>query len=475
MDTEVSASTNPSYVVEQDSSSMNKVERTTALSLSAVFAVRMLGLFMILPVFAVLGAELEFATPFLIGFAIGAYGLSQALLQIPFGRLSDRLGRKPVIVSGLILFAVGGVIAALSDSIYGVIAGRLLQGAGAIAAAVMALAADLSRDEQRSKVMASIGMSIGGAFALAMMIGPMFADWWGLSGLFWASSLLALVAISIILWATPSPTHRYVQRDAIAGKGDFKHILKHTQLWRLNTGIFALHFLLTAFFVTFPTQLVPYGISLTSSGWLYLGVMIGAVILMIPLIIWAEKKWQHRNALLVAMGLIALLLPLLGSYNGGLVGLIMAMILFFTGFNVMEALFPSLISRLAPASAKGAALGVYSTSQFLGAAVGGPVAGFILQVSDATTVYYCISAIAVTWMVFALGMKSPPRLTSYTLTLHHIDDQSLYAELLADIQAIQGVAEAVALPEAGAVYLKVDKQEFDEKALQALKLKTLSE
>ncbi|WP_144393859.1 MFS transporter [Pleionea sediminis] len=455
----------------QQSSAMNSTEKRAALSLSSVFAVRMLGLFMILPVFAVLGQSLEGSTPFLVGLAIGAYGLTQAIFQIPFGRMSDRFGRKPVILVGLALFAAGSVVAALSEHIVWIIVGRLLQGCGAIASAVMALAADLSRDEQRSKVMASIGMSIGGAFTIAMFAGPFIADFSGLSGLFWSSALLAVAAIIIILFWTPTPHHRYSQRDAVAAKGQIRHIIKEPQLWRLNFGIFSLHFLLTAFFVAFPLKLLAFDISLKESGWIYVAVMVLAAFIMVPMIILAEKRWKHKQVMVLTMCAIAALELVIGNTNNNLWSLILFLGIFFGGFNVMEALFPSLISRIAPASSKGAALGVYSTCQFLGASLGGPVAGYLAQTYGLSATYTAGAVIAILWAIAGIGLKSPPRLTSYTFTVHHIGDEDSINALLDDIHAIEGVAEAVALPEAGAVYLKVDQQQLDVAALNQLKAK----
>ncbi len=453
----------------QQSSAMNRTEKRAALSLSSVFAVRMLGLFMILPVFAVLGNDLIGSTPLLIGLAIGAYGLTQAIFQIPFGRLSDRFGRKPVILAGLLLFAVGSVVAATSEHIWGVIVGRLLQGCGAIASAVMALAADLSRDEQRSKVMASIGMSIGAAFTIAMFAGPFIAEFSGLSGLFWASAALAVFAMAIIIGWTPTPHHRFAQRDAVAAKGQIGAILRHPQLWRLNLGIFSLHFLLTAFFVAFPVKRACFDMSMTDSGWVYLAVMVIAAIIMIPLIILAERGWKHKQVMVITMCCVAVLEMLIGQFSGSFWLLLILLGLFFAGFNVMEALFPSLISRIAPASSKGAALGVYSTCQFLGASLGGPIAGWLAQNHGLSATYTAGAVLAAIWALAGVGLKSPPRLTSYTFTVHHMaNDESLNA-LLDDIHAIEGVAEAVALPEAGAVYLKVDAQQFDEAALHRLK------
>ena len=444
---------------------MNPTEKKAALTLSSVFALRMLGLFMLLPVFSIAGKELDGYTPALIGFAIGAYGLTQAIFQIPFGWLSDRFGRKPIILFGLLLFAVGSLVAAFSEHIYGVIAGRLLQGCGAIASAVMALAADLSRDEQRTKIMASIGMSIGAAFALAMILGPGLTQWLGLSGIFTAIALLALIAMLVILFLTPNPQVQYVQRDAIATPGEFWKILKDGQLMRLNFGIFTLHFLLTSFFVAFPLRLNDLGIKLAEHSWIYLITMACAVVLMVPMIIVAEKKRQHAKVMLFGVLLIAFVQFAFGLSQFSLVWITVAMVIYFTGFNLMEALLPSMISRIAPLSAKGTALGVYSTSQFSGAFLGGPVAGITIQYYGMDGVYLVGGFMAVIWAIFLLGLKNPPAVTSYTLTMPDISHDA-FPSLVEEIKAIEGVSEAVALPEAGAVYLKVDKKSLDPKSLE---------
>ncbi|MCW8877780.1 MAG: MFS transporter [Kangiellaceae bacterium] len=446
-------------------SGMNSTEKKAALTLSSVFALRMLGLFMLLPVFSIAGKELGGYTPALIGFAIGAYGLTQAIFQIPFGWLSDRFGRKPIILFGLLLFAIGSLIAAFSEHIYGVIAGRLLQGCGAIASAVMALAADLSRDEQRTKIMASIGMSIGAAFAMAMILGPGLTQWLGLSGIFIAIAILALVAMLVIFFLTPNPQVQYVQRDAIATPGEFWRILKDGQLMRLNFGIFTLHFLLTSFFVAFPIRLNDLGIELAEHSWIYLITMVCAVVLMVPMIIVAEKKRQHARVMLFGVLLIAFVQFAFGMSQFSLLWVTVAMVIYFTGFNLLEALLPSMISRIAPLSAKGTALGVYSTSQFSGAFLGGPIAGITIQYYGMDGVYLIGAFLAIVWAVFLLGLKNPPAVTSYTLTMPDISHDA-FPSLVEEIKAIEGVSEAVALPEAGAVYLKVDKKSLDPKSLE---------
>ena len=448
----------------KNQSGMNLIEKKAALTLSSVFALRMLGLFMLLPVFSIVGQQLDGYTPVLVGVAIGAYGLTQAIFQIPFGWLSDRFGRKPVILFGLVIFVIGSLVAAMSDHIYGVIAGRLLQGCGAIASAIMALAADLSRDDQRTKIMASIGMSIGAAFALAMVLGPVLTNLLGLQGIFLAISMLAIIAMLVIYFLTPNPDNKYVQKDAVASKNQFSMIFKDPQLMRLNFGIFTLHFLLTSFFVAFPNRLTSLGIDLAEHSWLYLVTMLVSVALMLPMMIFAEKKRQHARAMLLGVMLIALVQFSFGMFQFPIVLVVVAMIVYFTGFNLMEALLPSMISRIAPLSGKGTALGVYSTSQFAGAFLGGPVAGIIMQYKGMDGIYLVGAFMAMLWAVLSLGLKNPPALTAYTLTIPEVSDEG-FSSLVEEIQAIEGVSEAIALPEAGAVYLKLNKDQLDPTSL----------
>ncbi|MBV1907898.1 MAG: MFS transporter [Kangiellaceae bacterium] len=448
----------------KNKSNMNSTEKKAALTLSSVFALRMLGLFMLLPVFSIVGQKLTGYTPALIGLAIGAYGLTQAIFQIPFGWMSDRFGRKPIILFGLVLFAIGSLVAAFSDHIYGVIVGRLLQGCGAIASAIMALAADLSRDEQRTKIMASIGMSIGAAFAIAMIIGPGLTMLVGLKGLFAIIAGLAFVAMLVIYFLTPNPDNQFVQRDAIASKGQFSRIFKDGQLMRLNFGIFTLHFLLTSFFVAFPNRLSGLNIELAEHSWIYLITMVAAVVLMLPLIIIAEKNRQHARVMLAGVMLIAVVQLVFGMFSFPLTLVVLALVIYFTGFNLMEALLPSMISRIAPLSGKGTALGVYSTSQFAGAFLGGPVAGIIIQYKGMDGVYLVGAFMAMLWALLLLGLKNPPALTAYTLTMPDVAEDA-FPSLIDEIKAIEGVSEAIALPEAGAVYLKVDKKNLDNERL----------
>ncbi|RMF18393.1 MAG: MFS transporter, partial [Gammaproteobacteria bacterium] len=248
---------------------MNPSERRAVVVIAGLYAMRMIGLFMVLPVFMVLGQSLEGATPALLGMAIGAYGLTQAVLQIPFGVMSDRLGRKPVIVAGLLLFAAGSLLAAVSDSVWGVIAGRFLQGAGAIASALMALLADVTREEQRTRGMAIVGMTIGLSFIVALLIGPVVAEWVGLSGLFGLTAVMALGGL-VLLAVIPTPRRQTLNRDTSVDTARFADVLRHSDLLRLNWGIFSLHLILTSLFVVLPKLLVEvHGIEVAHHGWLY--------------------------------------------------------------------------------------------------------------------------------------------------------------------------------------------------------------
>ena len=267
-----------------------------------------------------------------------------------------------------------------------------------------------------------------------------------------------------MLFRSPEPEKQFAQKDAIASRNQFSMIFKDGQLMRLNFGIFTLHFLLTSFFVAFPTRLIGLDIDLAEHSWIYLGTMVAAVILMLPMIIFAEKKRQHSRIMLAGVMLIAIVQFSFGMFQFPLVIVVIAMILYFTGFNLMEALLPSMISIIEPLSGKGTALGVYSTSQFAGAFLGGPIAGLIIQYQGMDGVYLVGAFMAILWAVLLLGLKNPPALTSYTLTMPDVAKDA-FPSLIDEIKAIEGVSEAIALPEAGAVYLKVDKDQLDNESL----------
>lgn len=384
--------------------SMTAGERRAAIGLAAIFGSRMLGLFIILPVFSVYADQLAGSTPALIGLAIGAYGLSQAILQIPFGLASDRFGRRPVIAAGLLLFVAGSVVAALSTHIYGVILGRVIQGSGAISAAVMALAADLTRDSQRTKIMAIIGISVGGAFMLALVLGPLVAGWGGLSGVFWITALLAVLAVVLLLTVVPGSDVGQVD----ATRTGFGAVLRNPALLRLNGGIFALHLILTAGFVVLPVVLQDHlGIARDAHWQVYLPVLLLSVPAMVPVIAYGERRRQmHRVLPMVVLALAAIELVLAFGLQSRVVVLV-GLWAYFSAFNILEASLPSLVSRAAPAAMKGAALGVYSTLQFLGAFLGGVLGGSLYGSFGVSGVFVMGALAAFAWFLLARGQRMP--------------------------------------------------------------------
>lgn len=446
---------------------MSTSERRAGASLAAVFAFRMLGLFMVLPVLAIYGQDLKGATPLLIGMAIGAYGITQAFLQIPMGMLSDRIGRKPVIIGGLILFALGGLLAAQADSIGGVIAGRVLQGAGAIAAAIMALVADLTRDQHRTKAMAMIGMSIGLSFAVAMVAGPLIAGAGGLSAVFYTTAVLALVGIALVGLVVPTPVEVHHHRDAGVVKGAFLPALRNGDLLRLNYGIAVLHALLMACFVAIPLALQEHaGLPRESHWWVYLTALLLSFVGMVPLIIYAERKRRIKRVALGAILLLALVQPLMWLTMDSLAWFVVIIVLFFVAFNLLEATLPSLLSKIAPAGGKGTAMGIYSTSQFAGAAIGGVLGGAVYGSYGLGGVFACCALLALSWFGIGVTMTEPPYVTSMRLSLSptQLSDKGLLQRIL----GVPGVAEAVIAADEAAAYIKVDTQVLEHDQLDRI-------
>ena len=445
---------------------LSGTERKVAFSLASVFGLRMMGLFMIMPVFALYGKDLKGFSPLWVGIAIGAYGLTQAILQIPMGILSDRIGRKPVILGGLLVFALGSVLAAMSDSIYGVVAGRALQGMGAIAAAVLALAADLTRDEQRTKVMAIIGMCIGFSFALSLLVGPVVAQHLGLSGLFALTAGLALLGMLIVQLLVPNPVAHAPKGDTMAEPGKLKNMLKDPQLFRLDAGIFILHLVLTAVFVALPLDLVDAGLAKEKHWMLYFPAFVGAFFLMVPLIIIGVKRNNTKGMFQLALLIMLAALLAMALFSHSLWVLAVAIVAFFTGFNYLEASLPSLIAKFCPVGAKGSAMGVYSTSQFLGAFCGGLLGGGAYQIMGAAGVFTVAVVLLIIWLALTLGMKNPVLLKSYTLEAQ-VNGREQAQKMAAELSALQGVAEAIVVLEEKVAYLKVNDQ-FDLRQARAV-------
>jgi len=452
---------------KQDSTTLSPPERRAALGLSGIYAVRMLGLFMIMPVFAIYAEDLEDVTPLLVGLAIGIYGLTQATLQVPLGMLSDRIGRKPVIVGGLLIFALGSVVAALSTTIEGVILGRAIQGSGAIAAAVMALAADLTREENRTKVMAVIGLSIGLAFSLALVAGPILHEWVGVEGIFWITAGLALVAIAIVVGLVPRPVSTRLRRDTGIVGSAIREIARDLELARLDFGVFVLHAVLTANFVVIPGIMRDQlGLPVVHHWWIYLPVLLVSFMLMLPFIIIGEKRRVMKPVVVGAVALLALS-ELSLAYTGSVWTLTLSMLAFFGAFNLLEASLPSLVAKRSPPDKKGTAMGMFSTGQFLGAFVGGALGGELMGMGGGTAVFWGGAALIGVWWLVAATMQPPRYLSSYLLKVGAIDEGQ--ADRLVDrLSTIAGVAEAVVIPEDGVAYLKVDKRVLDEDALHEL-------
>jgi len=440
---------------------MTPLERRSVITLAGVFGLRMLGLFLILPVFALYATRLEGNTALLTGVALGAYGLTQALFQIPFGWLSDRYGRKPVIAAGLLIFAAGSVVAALSDHIVGVIVGRALQGMGAIAAAVIALAADLTREEQRTKAMALIGVTIGFSFFVALLLGPVLDRSIGVPGIFWLTAVLALAGIAIVYLAIPDPQHGHVRPDAGPWRQQFGEILRDPHLLRLDWGIFCLHLVLMALFVAMPFSLVEQlGIEQASHWVVYLPVVLLSVVAMLPLVFLSTRKHLIPRIFLagIALLLVANLLFVAGQQSA--VVFLLALLVWFTGFNVLEALMPSLVSRLAPVHNKGAAIGVYNSAEFFGAFLGGLLGGLVMGIHGSIGVYAMCALLLLVWLLITLSVRAPQLLDTEVLRVGELD-HARAADLADELEGLDGIAEAVVLVEQGVVYLKVDRERLD--------------
>jgi MFS family permease len=449
---------------------MLPAERRAVAFLALIYAVRMAGLFVVLPVLALHAATLGGVTPRLTGLAIGIYGLTQAVLQIPYGAWSDRYGRRRIIIIGLLVFAAGSVFAGAADTIYMLILGRALQGAGAVAGVVMALAADLTRESQRSKAMAAIGASIGASFLLSIVAGPALYTLVGGHGIFYFTALTAVLAVGVLQWGVPRTVATTVRVPAAETSVAAQ---QGRPLFGINLGIFMLHAVLTGCFVAIPGVLRDtLGLPVADHWKIYLLAMLAGLCLMLPCLLYAEKAGRIRTLLIAATLCLAICLAgLAGGYGKSLYGFTVLLCLFFTAFNALEAVFPSLVSRMAAAGRKGAALGTYATSQFLGAFCGGVTAGWVLQQWGADGVFRMTALYALLWLPLAFGIKMLPGLVCYTLRFNPHNQQAAHS-LRERLQGIAGVREISIVESEGIAYVHVDKGNFDFAAFEEVIPKT---
>ncbi len=387
---------------------LTATERRATIGLAAVYGTRMAGFFLMLPMFSLFAEQLPGSTPALAGLAVGIYGLMQALGQIPLGLWSDHIGRKPVIIGGLTLFALGSMIAALADHIVWVIIGRAVQGCGAVAAAILALAADLTRPEQRTRVMAGIGMAIGATFMLSLVATPLLHPWLGHSGIFWLCAGLAVLAIGIVIRVIPDPTTTRQQHDVVPIPHMIRGVLYQRSLLRLDIGIFALHLILTATFLALPIMLRNAGLPLTEHTWVYLPVLIFSLLGMVPFVWLSSRPAWVQPILSGAVLVLSVALCVLWQSQDSLMAILIGLGLFFTAFNLLEAKLPALISKAAPSEAKGTAMGIFTTSQFLGAFTGGLLGGWIQTWFELSAIFLLSAIISVIWWFMLIRSQTQP-------------------------------------------------------------------
>ncbi len=445
---------------------MSPVEKRAAFSVAGIFSTRMLGLFMIFPVFALFAeAEFDQITGLQIGIAIGIYGLTQAALQIPYGMLSDKYGRKPLILLGMLVFMVGSIICALADSIEMMIIGRAIQGMGAVAAVLMAATADLVSEQFRLRAMSIVGMTIGLSFTLSLVAGPVLANWFGVRGIFWATALLAVVGMLLVKFAMPDIKQQSFQREAEADPSQFSEILKHPQLLRLDFGVFVLHAMLTAMFVVLPLALRDSaGLTSTEHWEIYLPVMLLSFILMVPFIIQAESKGRMKQVFVGAIATITLMQLAFGLIEQSFWTLFIFLLIFFTAFNLLEASLPSLVVKQSPADKKGTASGVYSTSQFIGAAMGGFLGGYFYQHYGYNGVFMFTAVIGSLWLIAAATMEKPLPLSIASVPIYDIRPEEV-EDVEQQLLAYDGVYEVVVIAEEQRAYFKIDRKQVNEVTL----------
>jgi MFS family permease len=445
---------------------MNPTELRAGISLAGVYGLRMLGLFFILPVFAVHAVTLEGgANLTLVGIAIGGYGLSQALLQIPFGMASDRWGRKPLIYAGLLVFAAGSFLGVAAADIWTAIAARVLQGAGAINSVAMALAADLTREQHRTKIMAMIGITIGLTFALSLVGAPVLYRYIGMGGVFALTGALSLAAIAVVKYWVPDQTRQPENRPP---EHSTLRQAFEPELLRLNVGIFILHIVLYAMFVVVPPLLVQAGLPLPEHWKLYLPVVLASFVLMIPGVVYADRKNRPKPVLLASVALLVVAEAALAALDAGIALLAGLMLAFFAAFNILEAVLPALVSRAAPAQGRGAAIGVYNTTQTLGVFFGGLVGGWVASRYGTTTVFAVCAVLSAAWLALAAGMRPPIQVNQLSTITFSIASGVSLEGLHQALAGVRGVREAEVVAAERIAHLKVVPGQWDEHRVRKL-------
>jgi len=444
----------------QISEKMSSAEQRATISLAAIYGLRMLGMFLILPIFAIYAQTLEGGHDHtMVGLALGAYGLTQVLLQLPFGIASDKYGRKKVIYVGMLIFVIGSVVAAMGTDIINVIIGRAIQGAGAVSAVVMALVADSTREEHRTKAMAMIGGTIGVTFALSLVGGPLLNQSIGVPGIFWMTAILSLFAIGVVKFLVPDPVNSHFHSDTETAPGKIKEVLANSQLLRLNFGAFSLHAAQMAMFVVVPFALKETSGMSENQHWLvYLPVLTISFVMMLPAIIYGEKYAKLKPVFIGAVATMLFAQLLFAANIHHFWGVVTALFFYFLAFNLLEATLPSLISKMAPAASKGTAIGVHNTAQSLGIFIGAVVGGFLSGNYGFASVFIFCSMLMVIWLISAFGMKTPP---SVKTKMYHVESlaEKQAAELKQSVESMVGVEEVAVLAQESTLIVKINNQQ----------------
>jgi len=444
----------------QISERMSRTELRSTISLASIYGLRMLGMFLILPIFAIYAETLKGGSDHtMIGLALGAYGLTQVLLQLPFGIASDKYGRKKIIYLGLVLFVIGSVIAAMGTDIITVIIGRAIQGAGAVSAVVTALVADLTREEHRTKAMAMIGGTIGVTFALSLVAGPLLNQLIGVSGIFWMTAILSLLAIGVVKYLVPDPMNSHFHSDAQTAPSKIKDVLRDTQLLRLNFGTFCLHGAQMAMFIVVPFALKETSGMNENHHWMvYLPVLITSFVLMLPAIIYAEKRAKLKPVFICAVALMLFAQLMFAETIHQFWGVVVSLLIYFTAFNMLEATLPSLISKMAPVAYKGTAIGVHNTAQSFGVFLGAALGGYLSSHYGFSAVFVFCAILMGVWLLLAFGMKTPPSVKTKMYHVELLSEQQAKA-LTSKIAKMLGVQEVVAIAKENTLIIKINNQQ----------------